>query len=124
MPLFVVGENQYSITPEVFNQYVNSKNRRETSNCFYYKKHKKKVVFPSSIKTEMIIDKLQNYKQNTFYKICSIKDPYFDYYKKLKPTAPREFATKEQHDVQYYKKEQTYKAHSYDDNGKKTISFE
>ena len=118
-----IGEKTYNIKPEVFNQYVNTNQNSETSRCFYYKKHKKKVVYPKNIKSELVIDKLQNYKQNTFYKICSIKDEHFDYYKKLKPECNKEFAT-ELKDVTYYNNLKAYKAHSYDESGKKTVTFE
>ena len=123
MPVIQIGENQYNIEPEVFNQYVNKHTKKETSNCFFYKRHRKKLVFKNNIKSEFVIDKLQNYKQNTFYKIQSINDTYFDYYKKLKPDAPNEFAT-ENKDLEYYKENNKYKSHSYNEVGKKTITFE
>ena len=123
MPVIQIGEKQYNIKPEVFNQYVNKHSRDESSNCFYYKRHKKKLVFSSNIQSELLIDKLQNYKKNTFYKIQTIQDPYFDYYKKLKPDAPNEFAT-ENKDLEYYKENNKYKSHSYNEVGKKTITFE
>ena len=123
MPIIQIGEKQYNILPKVFNEYVNKHTKKETSNCFFYKRHKKKLVFKNSIKSEYVIDKLQNYKQNMFYKIQSINDPYFDYYKKLKPGAPEEFAT-QQNDAKYYKENKKYKSHSYDEDGKKTITFE
>ena len=54
-----IGEKQFNIEPEVFNQYVNKHTKKETSNCFFYKRHKKKLVFKNNIRCEYVIDNLK-----------------------------------------------------------------
>tara|TARA_R110000824_G_scaffold39375_1_gene119177 strand:+ start:546 stop:956 length:411 start_codon:yes stop_codon:yes gene_type:complete len=94
----IINGTEYVIPKDILERKMKHKHRKKDKWCnlYFFKNRTKTPVREEDVKDDLVITSALQYQRNTFYKMSAIsaEDDTFDYFYKLKTTAPKNIVKK------------------------------